>query len=54
MFSTRTTLPSSSNMFFTIVKYFTSQCQYYTDDDDNFRIIVEPHLIDIEKGKYYQ
>lgn len=56
MFSTRAT-PPSSKMFFTIVKYFTSQCHYnqlYKDDGDNCRIVVEPHLIDIEKGKYCQ
>ncbi len=56
MFSTRAT-PPSSKMFFTIVKYFTSQCHYnplYKDDGDNCRVVVEPHLIDIEKGKYCQ
>ena len=53
MFST----PPSSKMFFTIVNYFTSQHHYNPlceANGDTCRIIVEPHLIDIEKGKYCQ
>ena len=56
MFS-KHTAPASTKMFFTIISYFSSQCHYnplYTNDCDNCRVIVEPNLIDIEKGKYCQ
>ena len=53
MLSLHTTPPSK--MFFTIVNYFTSQYHHndgYTPDTHRCCIVVEPHLIDIEKGRY--
>ena len=57
MFNIRSqTVHKPSKMFFTIINYFTSQRHYnplYVHEGCGYRIIVEPHLIDIEKGKYY-
>lgn len=57
MFSVRSqTVPKPPKMFFKIINYFTSQRHYnplYVNEGGGCRIIVEPHLIDIEKGKYY-
>lgn len=47
-------IEKTSSMFFTIVNFVKSrQFRYKSPVAEHFCVVVEPDLVDIEKGKYY-